>query len=119
MSLQKRQLYTYEEIQDIECYTDGKDFVIKQIPEYLFTWQKGNTWVNLWVTNNVMEREYSFYQFVKTLELLESVVEVTEHTVDEIDTPHMEFIVGAFAQLMQEAKINNQLGEEFFFETGK
>jgi hypothetical protein len=118
MSLQKRQLYTYEEIQDIECYTDGKDFVIKQIPEYLFTWQKGNTWVNLWVTNNIMEREYSFYQFVKTLELIEAVTEITEYAADEIEVEHMEFIVGTFGQMMHAAKINNQLGEEFFFETG-
>lgn len=117
--MSKRQFYTYEEIQDIECYDDGKDFVVKQIPEYLFTWQKGNTWVNLWVTNNVMEKQYSFYQFVKTLDLLQPVVDVTEHEIEEIDTPHMEFIVGTFAQLMHEAKINNQLGEEFFFETGK
>jgi len=113
-----RQLYTYEEIQDIECYEDGKDFMIKQLPEYLFTWQKGNTWVNLWVTNNVQERQYSFYQFVKTLELLESVEAITEIPSNEIEVGHMEFIVGTFAQMMHAAKINNQLGEEFFFEIG-
>lgn len=117
--MSNRQFYTYEEIQDIECYEDGKDFVIKQIPEYLFTWQKGNSWVNLWVTNNVMEKEYSFYQFVKTLPLLESIEDITEDAGVEIDIPEMEFLIGTFAQLMHAAKINNTLGEEFFFETGK
>jgi hypothetical protein len=113
-----RHLYTYEEIQDIECYEDGKDFIIKQLPEYLFTWQKGNSWVNLWVTNNVMERQYSFYQFVKTLDLLETSRILTENGEQEIDTEHMEFIVGTFAQMLHAAKINKQLDEEYFFEIG-
>jgi hypothetical protein len=114
-----RQLYTYEEIQDIECYDDGKDFIIKQLPEYLFTWQKGNSWVNLWVTNNIMEREYSFYQFVRTLDLLETSKVITEDGEQEIDVQAMEWIIGTFAQMLHAAKIHNQLDEVYYFETGK
>lgn len=114
-----RQLYTYEEIQDIECYEDGSDFIIKQLPEYLFTWQKGNTWVNLWVTNNIQERQYSFYQFVKTLDLLETSKVITENGERTIGVVEMHFIVGMFAEMLYEAKQTNQLDEEYYFETGK
>jgi hypothetical protein len=112
-----KQLYTYEEIQDIECYDDGKDIVIKQLPEYLFTWQEGNDWVNMWVTNNVMEREYSFYQFVRTLEFKEPLQTIVGD--GKIKFPEMQYILGTFAQMLIAEKNNNTLHEDWYFKTGK
>lgn len=103
------QLFTYNEIQELEQLKDGSDIKVLQLPEYLFTWSPEKEYVNLWVTNNVgvrsMAPEYSFYQFVKALELAESDREISK----------VHALIAMFGLQLFEAKQNNTLPTEFIF----
>jgi hypothetical protein len=85
------QLFTYDEIQDIEQLEDGADFRVINVPEYLFTWQPKQEYVNIWVTNNVgvrsMSPEYSFFQYVAKLDIEKELAEtLTAEQIAEMVT---------------------------------
>ncbi len=107
------QLFTYQEIQEIEQMEDGNDFRMIQCPEYLFTWDKNCLYVNMWVTNNVgirsMEPEYSFYQFCKRLE-------IEAEDAENLDQEKIMNMLSVFALYIVDAKNKNTLPDELKFQ---
>jgi hypothetical protein len=100
-------LQTYHEIQGYGDAEVGHVIQYDEMPQYVFVWGEGDKQMNLWVTNNVCELEYSLFQYVLTLESTLEIV--TKENIDEV----------AFntATWIYEQKQQNALPNQFIFKT--
>lgn len=104
-------LWHYNEIAN----KDGNDFIINQLPEYLFTWSKGDLWISVWVSNNISEPKESFYKLVRTLDLAFALEMLNAKGITQLETEHVKELIGIFAQEMFTAKMRGELPTEYLF----
>lgn len=94
---------------------DGNDFIVNQIPEYLFTWSPGDYWITVWVYNNIAEYKESFFKFVRTLDLTQAkqMLELENH--NDIDAEIISQLVAIFAVEVFTQKMTGTLPVEYLF----
>jgi hypothetical protein len=104
-------LWHYSEI----IKTDPQVFAIVQLPEYIFTWSEGEKWISMWVTNNISEREESFFKFVRTLDLGVAIEILNAKGITEPRQNEISELVSIFCQELFTAKMRGELPTEYLF----
>lgn len=96
---------------------DGNDFIVNQIPEYLFTWSPGDYWINVWVSNNISEYKESFFKFVRTLDLTQAqeMLELKSHK--DLNDETVSRLIAIFAVELFTLKMTGNLPDEYLFTT--
>ena len=104
-------LHHYTEI----VKNDGNDFIVNQIPEYLFTWAPGDFWISVWVGNNIAEYKESFFKFVRTLDLMQAkeMLELESH--NDLNAEIISNLIAIFAVEVFTNKMTGNLPEEYLF----
>lgn len=94
---------------------DGNDFIVNQIPEYLFTWAPGDYWITVWVGNNISEYKESFFKFVRTLDLTQAKEMLGLESHNDINAEIISNLVAIFAVEVYTDKMTGNLSAEYLF----
>jgi hypothetical protein len=104
-------LWHYSEI----AKTEPEEFAVKQLPEYLFTWIPGDNWMSMWITNDISEKEDSFFKFIRVVDLALPMEMLMAKGINELDVEHVKELIGIFSQELYTAKMRGELPTEYLF----